>query len=355
MVLCLTLAYMQGEGGFEGELKPMRKLIWVVVILAAGWGAIWFAGSKASEALLVGWLDDRAAEGWLVNYDDLSTRGFPTRLNSEIRALELADPETGWAWQAPLVILQQRPLRADHVTAVLPNEQSFASPFERLDITSTQITSDLNLRPSANLALDLSETQLRDVTIESTAGWSSQLATGNLVVQRIAGEDQDYDLEFSAQGYVPPIGLSAVLDPAGVLPDEIETMRIQGQFAFDRPWDLAALEVARPQLTQIDLQEAQAVWGDMMLRASGALVVDGQGRPEGEIAIRAENWRAMIDLAANAGVISPDARSMIERGLGFLAGLSGSPDNLDAPLRFSDGVMFFGPIPIGLAPNLILR
>lgn len=346
---------MQGKGGFEGESKPMRKLIWVIVILTAGWGAIWFAGSKASEALLAGWLEDRAAEGWLVNYAELSTGGFPSLLRTEISQLQLADPETGWAWEAPLVILQQRPLRADQVTAIWPDQQSLASPFERLEITSSEMTSDLDLRPSANLALDLSETQLRDLAIASSAGWSSSLRTGTLVAQRVEGEDQLYDLVFEAEGYVPPEGASRILDPAGLLPQEIETLRIEGQFGFDGPWDLDALEVARPQFTSIELEEAQAVWGDMRLRASGDLVVDSTGRPAGEIAIRAENWRAMLDLGVNAGVITTEARRMIERGLGFLAGLGGDPDNLDAPLSFRDGLMFFGPIPIGQAPQFVLR
>jgi len=92
-----------------------------------------------------------------------------------------------------------------------------------------------------------------------------------------------------------------------------------------------------------------------MVRMAGALDIDAQGQPTGEIALNARNWREMLALAVNAGAIPAEAASAAELGLGFLAALSGAENSLDAPLSFKGGRTYLGPIPIGPAPTLNLR
>ncbi len=125
--------------------------------------------------------------------------------------------------------------------------------------------------------------------------------------------------------------------------------------SFDRPWDLSALEVTRPQPVRIDLSEARAEWGDLMLRLSGVVDVDAEGRATGEVAIRAQNWPAMLDMAERSGALGAGMRRSVETALGFLAGLSGRREDLDVTLRLDAGFMYFGPLPVGDAPRLRLR
>jgi hypothetical protein len=124
---------------------------------------------------------------------------------------------------------------------------------------------------------------------------------------------------------------------------------------FDRPWDLSAIEVARPQPVRIDLTEARAEWGNLMLRMSGEVEVDAEGRPTGEVAIRAENWPEMLAMAERAGILGTGLRRTAENALGFLAGLSGRREDLDVTLRLEAGFMFLGPLPVGEGPRLHLR
>jgi len=158
-----------------------------------------------------------------------------------------------------------------------------------------------------------------------------------------------------AAALTPPEAVRDRLDPAGVLPRAIGSMRIEAVMGFDRPWDISALETARPGITHLDLGELHADWGDLVLRAAGTLAVDPRGYPTGDIAVRAENWREMIVLASNAGAIPEGMRGTLETALGFLSGLSGRPEDIEAQLAFRDERVFFGPIPIGPAPRLILR
>jgi hypothetical protein len=132
-------------------------------------------------------------------------------------------------------------------------------------------------------------------------------------------------------------------------------MKIDARLAFDAPWDRHAIEDRRPQITAIDLSRLAARWGAMELEAAGNLSVDSEGRPEGRITMRAVNWRDMLGVAASAGWIPQELLPTAERALGLLAGFSGNPDTIDAPLSFQNGFISLGPVPLGPAPRLVLR
>ena len=75
----------------------------------------------------------------------------------------------------------------------------------------------------------------------------------------------------------------------------------------------------------------------------------------GRITVKAKNWREILQIAVAAGWVPEGLAETLEDGLGLRAGLSGSPETLDAPLSFEKGRVSFGPIPLGTAPRLLLR
>jgi len=333
----------------------MKRLLAAGVGLAALASAAWFGWAALTERAVTGWLDAREAEGWVVARQDVAVTGFPSEFVTLFTELSLADPATGLVWSAPAFTLRQAAFAPGRIEAVWPETHTLASPLERLTITAGELASALDLRPAANLALDASETRMRDLAIDSTSGWRGHLAEGRIDMIRQPDEPARYAIGFRATDLTPPEDIARLLDPAGVLPDAIPAVLSNGLVTFDRPWDLSAIEDARPQPTRIDLTEARAEWGDLMLRMSGALDMDADGRATGEVAIRAQNWPAMLDMAERAGLLRQGLRSSVETGLGFLAGLSGRREDLDVTLRFDDGFMFLGPLPIGEGPRLILR
>ncbi|MFW5641679.1 MAG: DUF2125 domain-containing protein [Roseicyclus sp.] len=335
--------------------KWVRGLGVTVAALAVLGSGAWGLGAVVTERAIADWLAARAGEGWLVNYADIAVGGYPTAFETRIEELELADPETGWLWSLPVLRLESPALEPGRLLVVLPPEQGLASPGERLTVTSGAMTSALELRPRDRFALDLSETALREVRVESSTGWVMTLPEGRLGVTRQEGREAAYDVSFAARGLTPPPGLRAVLDPADLLPEAIGTLDYRAGMAFDRPWDLRAIAERRPQITALDLRELNAVWGGLVFRAAGRLDVDAAGLPEGELALRAENWREMVAMAARAGLIPQGLQGTAEGLLEVLAGLSGDPGVIDARLRFAEGRMFLGPLPLGPAPVLRLR
>jgi hypothetical protein len=308
-----------------------------------------------SARAVTDWLEDRRAEGWLVNHGDISVTGFPLEFRTTITALELADPETGWLWSVPELRLESAAVRPNRIRAVWPSEQVLASPLERLTIRSETMVSTLEIRPGTFFEIDLSRTLLRDLRVESDAGWQAVLREGTLDLTRQEGPQAAYDVAFAARDLMPPGPVGAALDPGRVLPATIESLTYRADMAFDRPWDLRAIAERRPQITALDLAELEAVWGGLVLRAAGALEVDADHLPEGALAVRAEAWREMVAMATRAGVIPAPMQATVEGVLEIVAGFSGDPEVIDAALRFADGRMFLGPLPIGPAPLLRLR
>jgi hypothetical protein len=333
----------------------IRRVGTVLLSLAILGSVAWLVWAMVTERAVRDWLDARAAEGWLVNYADLSVSGYPFDFRTRFTSLELADPDTGWLWTLPAFQLESEAIRPDRIRAVWPEEQRLASPVERLTVNASEITSVLDVRPGADFALDASETMLSDVTVTSDAGWRMALPEGHLTMTRQEGQDTRYDVAFAARDLAPPGPMRGQLDPGGVLPATIETLQYTAEMEFDRPWDLRAIEDRRPQITALDLREMNAVWGGLILRAAGDITVDSAGIPDGAFAIRAENWREMVAMTVRAGLIPEQMQGTVEGLLGVVAGLSGDPEVIDADLRFSNGRTFLGPLPVGPAPRLVLR
>ncbi len=143
-----------------------------------------------------------------------------------------------------------------------------------------------------------------------------------------------------------------MLDPGGLLPEKIENLRLDADLGFDRPWDRYAVEDNRPQFTTIDLKDLSARWGRVTFRAVGEVTVDDTGRPEGELNLRAVEWRKLLAMAHNVGWLPETLVGPAETALELM---SGQTDTIDAKLVFSNGATWLGPIPLGPSPNLTLR
>jgi hypothetical protein len=333
----------------------MRKLIIVILVAATAWAAYWVVGATASQKATEGWLEARRAEGWQVEYSDLKVRGFPNRFDTTITDVQLTDPETGLSWSAPFFQIFSLSYQPNHLIAAWPNTQTLATPFQKISIETSAMTASLKVFPNSTLELDTATIVIEDATLSSTNEWKASTNKINAAIRKTAGKAMTYDIAAQADTVVPGDTLRGMLDAGGTLPDVIEGLNFDTEIGFARPLDIRVIEENRPDITTLNIKDARAAWGELKLRAKGDLTVDANGHPNGEVALNARNWREMLALAVNAGAIPAEAASAAELGLGLLARLSGAENSLDAPLSFSDGRIFLGPIPIGTAPSLNLR
>ncbi|MGH1425521.1 MAG: DUF2125 domain-containing protein [Pseudooceanicola sp.] len=331
----------------------MKRLLILILVLATGWSAYWFIGSRGAKAAFAGWFDDRRAEGWQADYADLSVIGFPSRFDTTFTNLAIADPATGWAWEAPFFQLLALSYRPTSVIAVFPPDSIIATPVEQFALTTSDTKASLSLDPSPRLPLNKVTLIGSDIALTGTGRLS--LDTLRLAGERLPVSTSAYRLGALAQGVALPAPFVRKLAQGIALPPALERVELDMNVTFDRPWDLDAVEQLRPQPREIDLSLVKAEWGALRLAATGKITVDAIGQPKGSVSIKAEQWRDMLRVAVAAGALPEAVAQSVERALGLVANLSGRPDSLNVTLDFRDGRMFLGPVPIGAAPVVRLR
>lgn len=332
----------------------MRLLKWLS-LGAMVWILYWGVAAWGLRSGLESWLAQQQRQGWQVSYGPLTTGGFPLRHVTEIPQPVLADPKTGAAWSADWIAFDSPALWPGAQTLRFPaSEQRFSVFDSTRTLVAQNMQADLHLAPG--LALELEQLSLTaqawQITQESDVLWQAQDIA--LVMQQ---EDipTHYSLSAEARGFAPG-GVFLRLSQLGNQPPQrFDALRVRANVTFDRPWDRRAVELGRPQPRQIDLQLAEAKWGDMRFKATGQLQVDALGRLTGELALQAENWRAILDLAERSSLLPPSSRATVERLLSLFARNSGQGEKLDTTLVFKQGQMWIGPLPVGTALNVVLR
>lgn len=327
----------------------MRKLIAIVVIAALGWSGWWFFGAAAVERVMTNALAARQAEGWVADYSDLKTRGFPNRFDTTITDLELADPATGLAWSAPMVQILALSYQPHHVILALPPDQVVGTPLGQVGVASSRMRGSLVVSPTPALTLDRATFVADDLVL--TRGLDRfEIANGRLAIRPKAAAEGDniYDIALE----INDVSLAEAF--AGAFPDmqAIAQIRVPTSVRFDAPLDRAAFTGRRPMPVAITVDKARMVWGGIELDADGDLTVDQAGTPEGQIDLTVRGWGELLDIFRSTGVIPPDQIGNLQSGLGFLAALSGGSGELKIPLIFTAGQMSLGPVPLGPAPRL---
>jgi hypothetical protein len=332
----------------------MKRLLFVIVLLACIWAGFWLSASTGLKSAFETWFEDRRAQGWVAEYSDLSVRGFPNRVDTHFSDLQLADPRTGWAWEAPFFQLLALSYKPNHVIAVWPNEQLLATPTQKFDITSNSLQASVVLDAGTRLPLNRANLVAETLTLQDRDGQATTMTALRAAIQHDAEAPQTYRFAIETDDFAPPMSFRGLIG-AESLPRAFSALRAQVSVSFDAPWDLDAIESRRPQPTHVDLSLAEARWGNLEIWLAGAADVDASGALSGKFTIKLRNWRDILRMAVRSGQIPQGLGDQMEKGLGLLSQLAGNPNTLDVPLDIRRGVAFLGPIPVGQVPPLVLR
>lgn len=329
----------------------VKRLFFVVIAAALLWSGYWVFGARSVQSGLTDWFDARRAEGWVAEYDDFGVRGFPNRFDATWQDLTLADPETGIAWTMPIFQLLALSYQPNHVIAAWPDRMTLATPTEKLTITSETLRASLRLAKSTALELDSSVLEGRDIAFSGAE--TGHLGELHLAAQRQG--DTTYRIGLDARDLSPPAPVLRGIFGDQALPDTMQLAHLDATVTFDRPWDISAIEVSRPQPQKIALTDLRAAWGVMEFRATGELEIDAAGRASGPLSLQAEEWLQMLEIAEASGAMT-DLVAKAARGLLTMAAdASGNPNSIDVQLTLKDGIAYYGVLPVFALPPVILR
>lgn len=329
--------------GKQAEGAAMRFILWLGLALGLMWGGYWFAGSYAIEKAARGWFQDQQASGLVAENSGLAVTGFADRFDLTVTAPHLADPASGWGWQAPFAQVFAMTWKPWHLIAALPNDQSVTLPDgQKVDVASSSLRASLLMRPAMDLPPHRFILDGEGLALASDAGWTAK--ADKLV---LAAEANGAALHLGADGanLAPPEALAALPDLGPLL----STLHLDATVTFATPvtWDMNA---ARAQ--DVTLSEAHVVWGKLDLTAKGSVRPDAGGLAEGKIDMALKGWRSLPAVVVALGLVKPEAQPTVLRALEFLAASSPDPEVLSLPLTFRKGEMALGPLPLGPAPRL---
>lgn len=323
----------------------IRALTTAVIALAALWAGWWFIASQAAGRALDNIIADLRADGWQVDYSDINTRGFPSRIDTTARDLSLTDPGGRVTWETPDLQAFALSYRPNEIIVAWPRTQTFTLPSQKLVLDADSLMASARVGIATDLPLRNATIQSDLVTLTSDAGWRIGAAhllgalRGTPAADGAEAVDASYDLFAELQELTLPTG--AVSGPDGV-----GTLRIDATVVLDTPLALGV----QSRIEAITLREARVDWGATALAISGDVVADEGGFARGAVELELRNWPQLLDALIEAGLVAPDDANRLRSALAFAA----SGDNtLSAPLMLSGGVVLLGGlVPLGPAPRL---
>lgn len=328
----------------------MRNIVIGIMCAFAAWAGYWFYGQSAHAENTADWFETQRDLGWIAEFGDLEVQGFPNRFDTILSDVALADPKTGWAWEAPKFQLLSLSYRPNHIIAVFPEKHIIRTPDQMITVTHEVLRGSAVFEPGSDYALERSSFEGKGIALQGFAGDPVRIETGQLATRRT--EEGDHGHQVAMELIDVDLGrqVLALLKGTGTLPTKIDEVSFRATADFDGPWDRPSLAASGPDLRNLDIEDLTLNWADMRLRAAGEVAVDRLGYPSGALSLRAENWQRLVDIAVANGVVPSELKSGVVSALELIARLSGTPDDLDVKLSFSNRTAFLGPIPIGPAP-----
>ena len=85
-------------------------------------------------------------------------------------------------------------------------------------------------------------------------------------------------------------------------------------------------------ISNLKINNTNLEWGSFKLKASGNLILDSDGYPNGKVTLRASNWEQLLDLALNNGELNNNTKNTIRTLFSLFAAISSDKQELELPL-----------------------
>lgn len=331
----------------------MRKLVTALVVLAALWCGWWALASAVMGRAADAQFDTMRELGWDIAADQTVTAGFPFALERRLSAVAITDPD-GVTYDIPNLRITAKAYWPGHATVFLPSEPMTVSQpgYPPLFVQMTDATASLHLRPGPAL-------QLQSARITS-ADWVINTPTGNLLsaqdlslnLAQAADIKSKYLLEITTSDLSPGDLIRTVMRTPAQTPLTFDAFDASGSVRFDTPLDRHLMTGARPQPRAIAVEKAQITWGKVGLGVTANVTLDTAGTPDGEMTVKVDSWRQILNYTQQAGGISAQQIQQATLMLSIFANMSGTADDISVVLRAQNGQLNVNGIGIGPAPNI---
>jgi hypothetical protein len=317
----------------------------IVLVLAAGWTAVWIYAAGRADAVIAAWIDREARDGRTYSCAQRSLGGYPFRIE-----LRCAEPAADLTDSGRRVTLKARQLTAvaqvyqpDLVIAEVTGPMTIAGlPGDPEEYTAewTLLQASLRGRPHnpqrISIVVDRPRMQRAGAPVANAERFEFH-------ARRRPGSDEPlFDIagrvvNGGVQGFAAWMSAPFNAELAAVL-HGLKDFSAKPLSRRLREWQAAG---GRLELANARLQQGQA-----LAVAKGSLGLNADGRLDGTVTVTMAGFDQLV-----SAILGAENRGRAQTGL--LAGLSllGRAElegrrAIAMPLSFRDGRVFFGPVPI---------
>ena len=329
-------------------------LLVLVVALCAGWTWFWHYASAKAEATIAGWRAREAKAGRVYTCGTQTLGGFPFRV-------EVVCDRAGAVLRGngPPVEIKTANV---HVAAQIYQPSLLISEF-RGPFTvgepgkSPEFIANWKLAQSSvrgtpqspeRVSIVLDEPKFDRVSPSEALLRGKRLEVHGRIVEGSAANRPVIEVALKLAQVSAPVG-----GPVTAIPIDADiNFVLRGLSDFSpKSWPDRFREIQAAG-GRIDIVNARVAQGDTIAVGGGALTLNNRGRLDGQMNVTVAGVESFINAVSSA--TRQRSGFSISLGLGLLGGnatLEGRKA-INLPLRFNDGAIFLGPIPIGQAPAL---
>ena len=318
----------------------IKWLTGIAAVVALAWSGWWVIGSRALDRALGEGIEAARAQGWRIDYDDLSVAGFPNRFDTTVTAPHVTTPGGAVDWTAPFVQVFALAYRPNHLIAVAPHEMAFQVPGAVVEITDGDLRGSLVTTSATDPVLDRSTVTAEGLRIAVADLWA-EIGTGRFAT-RTVGDATRHEVGLSLSDIALSPAARAALDPGERLAQRIDGVEVDVVASLTE-----AVGAGRdPRPTALDVRRFEVTWGETRATLAGALDIGPDGLPGGDLVLTLEGWEPLLEAAAAGGLIPAGQARLLAAGIGGLA----DGGVAEVPVTVAEGRIGVLGLPLGTVP-----
>ena len=323
-----------------------RSIPALLVLLGVIYAAYWFVAASQMNKAVIAWSEARRAEGWQVNYTDLTTTGFPGRM-----VLHAAKPEiiteSAIAWRGESVTVSLSPLNLHTLHISAPGHHEIGIGEGHLDGNFAGLDATIGFTGDGHLG---------DFQATAHSVTFGALTAESLVVSLTPLSPPQPITHAS-----PTVGFSVTATEIGVpeLPGQVLERHVKlaeftGRLLGAVPLQSSPRNAITAWSTDggtIAIDRLALEWEPMAVDGDGTIAFDAQMQPLAAFSARVRGYDQMMNRIVAAGMIQPGPATAGR----MLMSLMAKPDAqgrsaIPLPITVQEGGIWLGPSKVAELP-----
>jgi hypothetical protein len=330
--------------------RIVLSLTGIVLVTLLAYGAYWHYVAGMLRDQLQPWAQARAAEGFIIHWDDAAVGGFPGSFRFDFTNLSFgtlrpvpvavnAGSASAWAM----------PWNLRHWEFTTPGGARVVEPSGAAGFDMRRVDGAVDVEGRFVAAIDVTAVDLTGLGLAQGTKIGDAEAHIELpatppqshtdIALGLSLQMSDATLPVAVPGFGPTLsGFSFSAQMKGALPP--------GQI-------VPALTHWRDDGGTIELQSLRLRWGSLLVDASGTLALDQALQPEGAFTAVITGQDAAVDVAVKTGALKPSDAGTAKVVLGLLARPNGNGDKaLTLPMTIQNRQLYLGPAKLANIPPI---